>query len=292
MGRPQGTTMETKPDHNGNNRLFVRSRSGRQRMARVVSAVGVYSQPRSTALRIRILTWNIHKGIGGIDRRYRPERVTEVLRHHQPDIAFLQEVDEGAARSGFDRQVELFAEALSLRHTAFHAQHKLRTGPGHYGNAILSRWPLEDPHNVDLTLRFKKRRGSLCARCRIGRGKKRRSLALFNLHLGLAGFERSWQLRKFFESSSFQRLHHRTPVIVGGDLNDLWGSLGANVLEPLGFKRAGKLVSTYPAVYPVRPLDGIFLKGDVRSVRCATSRMELAAEASDHLPLVADLDLT
>ena len=47
-------------------------------------------------MRPRLLTWNIHKGIGGIDRRYRPDRIVEVIRHYEPDVVLLQEVDEGA----------------------------------------------------------------------------------------------------------------------------------------------------------------------------------------------------
>ena len=48
---------------------------------------------------LRVLTYNIHKCIGALDGRYRPERIAEVVRHHDPDIVFLQEVDQGARRS-------------------------------------------------------------------------------------------------------------------------------------------------------------------------------------------------
>ena len=50
-------------------------------------------------MRFRIVTYNIHKGIGGIDRRYRPERIAETLAHYEPDIVFMQEVDDGVPRS-------------------------------------------------------------------------------------------------------------------------------------------------------------------------------------------------
>ena len=43
-------------------------------------------------MRLRILTWNIHKGIGGVDRLYRINRVVDVLREELPDVALLQEV--------------------------------------------------------------------------------------------------------------------------------------------------------------------------------------------------------
>src|SRR5213078_512593 len=37
------------------------------------------------AMRLRVVTWNIHKGIGGVDRRYSLERTISVLASLQPD---------------------------------------------------------------------------------------------------------------------------------------------------------------------------------------------------------------
>ncbi|MHC4932056.1 MAG: endonuclease/exonuclease/phosphatase family protein, partial [Planctomycetota bacterium] len=79
-------------------------------------------------MRIRVLTWNIHKGIGGVDRRYRPERVIEVIRHYDPDVVLLQEVDEGVRRSRFDRQVDLIGDALDMRNRAYGPNVKVRKG--------------------------------------------------------------------------------------------------------------------------------------------------------------------
>ncbi|MGH7163773.1 MAG: endonuclease/exonuclease/phosphatase family protein [Planctomycetota bacterium] len=240
-------------------------------------------------MKLRVLTWNIHKGIGGIDRRYRPERIVELIATYAPDVALLQEVDDGAPRSDFHRQVDLLGDALGLRNRCFGPNVRLRRG--HYGNAILSRWPLFREGNLDLTIGPRKRRGALHARCRIRYGRRSRTLVVYNLHLGLAGFERGLQLRRFLASHPFAGLHPRTPILVGGDFNDLWGTLGPRLLEPAGFRRAGALLRTYPAFLPVRPLDGLFVRGDVTVRRCFRSRTELARTASDHLPLVAVLDL-
>jgi endonuclease/exonuclease/phosphatase family metal-dependent hydrolase len=242
-------------------------------------------------MRLRVMTWNIHKGIGGIDRRYRPHRIVDVIAHYGPDVVFLQEVDEGARRSEFHRQVDVLGDALGLRHRCFAPNVRLRLGPGHYGNAILSRWPLFDARNVDLTIAFKKRRGVLYTRCRVRKGRHSRTLALYNLHLGLAAYERKRQLRRFLASHPFAQLHDRTPILVGGDFNDLYGTLGRQLLEPAGFRRAGAPVHTYPAILPVRPLDGLYVRGDLVCHHCFSSRLELTREASDHLPLVADLEM-
>ncbi|MCA9561975.1 MAG: endonuclease/exonuclease/phosphatase family protein, partial [Myxococcales bacterium] len=147
-------------------------------------------------MEVTLLTWNIHKGIGGVDRRYRPDRVTDILAHYHPDFVLLQEVDEGAKRSSYHRQIDMIGEALGLRHRIYSVTHRLRS-EGHYGNAILSRWPLYDEHHLDLTIGTRKKRGAIFARARVRGRLGSRTVALYNLHLGLAGSERQRQLERF-----------------------------------------------------------------------------------------------
>jgi endonuclease/exonuclease/phosphatase family metal-dependent hydrolase len=241
-------------------------------------------------MRLRVVTWNIHKGIGGLDRRYAIERTIEVLRAIQPDLALLQEVTDNLPRTRFHDQAEMIAHAVEMRHWAFYPEHRFAIGG--YGNAILSRWPLSNIHHVDLTVGWRKKRGILQARARVRLPRGRwRSVIIQNLHLGLAGSERGQQLERFLASEPFARLHERTPIIVGGDLNDLWGTLGPRYLQTRGFERAGALVNTFPAALPARPLDGLFFRGDVHSIRAHVVRTKLTNVASDHLPLVADVEL-
>ena len=105
-------------------------------------------------MRTRILTYNIHKAIGGLDRRYRPERVRDTIAHYEPDIVCLQEVDEGARRSNGHRQVDILGDMIGLRHRTWWPNVRVRGG-GQYGNAILSRFHLTETDNIDLTGRAK-----------------------------------------------------------------------------------------------------------------------------------------
>ncbi len=236
-------------------------------------------------MQLRLVTYNIHKGIGGIDRHYRPQRVIEAIRHCSPDIVFLQEVDDGVPRSHRDRQVDMLGDALELPHRAFQANVKLKRG--HYGNAILSRFPLTDVHNLDLSIPLKKRRRALVAHCRVKQGSHTRTLLLFNVHLGLAGFERTIQLKRVLASKPLQHTRPDTGVIVAGDYNDVWGSLGGRVLEPAGFAAACMRRRTFPAVLPMRPLDRVYFRGLLELDHSFASRTAVARQASDHLPLVA-----
>lgn len=236
---------------------------------------------------IRVLTYNIHKAIGGIDRRYRPQRIIEAIQRQQPDIVFMQEVDDGVPRSNKDRQVEVFAEALDFKHYAF--QRNVHLKQGHYGNAILSRFPLSDVQDIDLTIPLKKRRRALVAHGRLTIGTHHRTILLANLHLGLAGFERKMQLKRLLESEVVSRTHQHTPTLIGGDFNDVWSSLGKRIMEPGGFQPVSHAIRTFPAAFPARPLDQIYFRGDVELDHAFACRSKIAKAASDHLPLVADL---
>jgi endonuclease/exonuclease/phosphatase family metal-dependent hydrolase len=238
--------------------------------------------------RLRVLTWNIHKGIGGIDRRYDLRRVIEVLTYYDADVMLLQEVAQNMPSLRGDDQVEKLAEALG-GHTAFHPEHQFRKGG--YGNLILSRWPVAETEHVDLTIGLRKRRGLIQAHVRVPCAGRSRTLILNNLHLGLAGSERGKQLERFVDSNPFTRVRERTPLVVGGDLNDLWGSLGPRYLIPKGLARAGRLHSTFPAAYPIRPLDGLFYRGDLVVRDAYVGRSRLARTAPDHLPIYADFDM-
>jgi endonuclease/exonuclease/phosphatase family metal-dependent hydrolase len=234
------------------------------------------------------MSWNIHKGVGGTDRRYDLGRTLEVIEHYAPDIALLQEVAQDIPSLRSDDQVARLVAATG-HHAAFHPEHRFRHGG--YGNLILSRFPLHDIRHLDLTIGWRKKRGVLQVHARIPIGEHVRSLVVHNLHLGLAGSERGQQLLRLLESELLSRLQHDTPTLIAGDLNDLWGSLGPRFLAPHGFARVGALTATFPAVFPLRPLDGMFVRGDLAVRHGEVSRMKLAAAASDHRPIVADFEI-
>ena len=242
-------------------------------------------------MRLKLLTYNIHKGIGGIDRRYRPERISAVLGHYDPDLVLLQEVDDGARRSQLDCQFELFGQALDMPHRAFFPNVRVRGG-GAYGNAVLSRFPIAAARNIDLTYPGRKHRSAVYAVLNVpgAHGGHSREVHLFNLHLGLAGFERSWQLSRFFADHPFAGLAQRTPVIVGGDFNDVWGRLGRTFFEPAGFQVPQRPACTFPAWAPVRALDAVYTRGNLRVLHLFRSHLREARFASDHLPLYAELE--
>ena len=111
-------------------------------------------------MRLRLITWNVHKCIGGLDRRYDPERVRSLIAHYQPDVVMLQEVDSGVTRSKKDKQCDLLGDELGLPHRTWFPNVEVRGG-GQYGNAVLSRYPIIESTNIDLTHKWKKPRSAL-----------------------------------------------------------------------------------------------------------------------------------
>lgn len=239
-------------------------------------------------MRFRVITYNIHKGIGGVDRRYRPERIIDTLCRYEGDIVVLQEVDDDVPRSRHHRQVDEIGDALGLHHRAY--QHNVSLKQGHYGNAILSRFRLSRRENIELTVPMKKRRRALAARCHI-QGKHSHSMLIITCHLGLAGYERLMQLQKLHESPVLKYVHHDTPVIVAGDYNDVWGTLGRRAMQPHGYVPVGRKIRTFPAIMPVRELDQIYYRGKLDFLHSYAGHSDLARQASDHLPLIADFEL-
>ena len=235
-------------------------------------------------MELRVATYNIHKCIGGIDRRYRPERVLSVLQAAGADVVLLQEVDDLVPRSNWDRQVDLLGDALGFAHRAYFPNVRVRSG--HYGNAVLSRRPIRSACNIDLTLGWRKPRSALHVEIEaVGGGPP---VHLFNVHLGLSERERRWQVDRLL-AGPFSELGSRAPVIVGGDLNDVFGTVRRRLLQAGGFE-ARPIPRTFPAFAPARALDGIYVRGArLEAVRRVETRS--VRTASDHIPLVAHVGL-
>ncbi|MBL8750936.1 MAG: endonuclease/exonuclease/phosphatase family protein [Planctomycetes bacterium] len=244
------------------------------------------------SLTLRVVSWNVHKCTGGLDRRYDPGRIASVLAGAKADVVLLQEVAQNGRWYREERQVDVLGDALGFAHRSYFVN--VRFGPrrGEYGNAILSRWPIASTENLDVTLPTKKARSVLHAELRlpIADGHTR-TLHVFNLHLGLGEAERREQLRRLLAFRHLHTMHAHTPAVVAGDFNDVWGTLGKHLLVPAGFRGPVRPMRTFPAWAPVRALDSLYVRGDVEVGRLERVRTAATRRASDHLPLLADLEV-
>jgi endonuclease/exonuclease/phosphatase family metal-dependent hydrolase len=236
---------------------------------------------------MRVLSYNIHKGIGGRDRLYRLERVMEVIEQENPDLICLQEVDQGVPRSGHHDQPAVLADHFKAAETLYQLNVPLKVGG--YGNLVLSRWPFERRHQLSLRLRSKKPRGAQVVVIRTPEGPMR----LVNWHLGLADGERQWQVRHLLGHKLFREADE-LPTLLIGDTNDWRNRLGTTVFNGSGFVQVTAPVSrfrSFPAYLAVGSLDKAYCRGPLRVRQARVVRTPMSRVASDHLPLVIDFHL-
>lgn len=97
------------------------------------------SRDPEAARTLRVLTYNIHHG-EGTDGRFDYERLARVINELSPDLVALQEVDQSTDRASGVDQAALLGELCKM-HCVFGQAMPYQNG--HYGEAILSRFPIE-----------------------------------------------------------------------------------------------------------------------------------------------------
>ncbi|MBC6405685.1 MAG: endonuclease/exonuclease/phosphatase family protein [Rhodospirillales bacterium] len=234
-------------------------------------------------MQIRTLTHNIHKGVSYYSNRRILSGLREEIRATQADFVFLQEICGGSVGEPHPQQDYLAEAVWSERVYGRNAVHK----KGHHGNAILSKFLVEENHNEDISLDRWERRGLLHAVARLPDGGR---LHLFCLHLNLLHDDRRKQARQVI-----QRLQHRLKPddrsILAGDFNDWRSQLSRELESEAGFKDAalealGEHPRTYPSFLPILRLDRIFFRNLTLLDFSVLNDMRWR-RLSDHLPLTA-----
>ncbi|MFP4603393.1 MAG: endonuclease/exonuclease/phosphatase family protein, partial [Halochromatium sp.] len=144
----------------------------------------------AASVRIVVTTYNIHRAVGG-DRRCDPLRIAETIAALDADIVALQEV-ETPARS---------EPLLLLRRLSEHGYrallgHTMRRGPHHYGNLLLTRFPISGHRLLDLSQPGCEPRGLIDARLVLGAEPASPILRCLATHLGLRARERQRQIAR------------------------------------------------------------------------------------------------
>jgi endonuclease/exonuclease/phosphatase family metal-dependent hydrolase len=226
-----------------------------------------------TASIIRLLTWNIHGGVGR-DGRHDLERVVALIKSHAPDVIALQEVDSRRSRQR-EPAFEFLKQALGEHCVEARAV----TAPdGDYGHIVISRWPLAKTclHDISITGREPRRAIETMVQTEHG------PLHLVAVHLGLAFHERRRQARVLAEIANAAP---ETSVLLG-DLNDwIWrGAVNAALLKRFPGRTWHR---TFPSFCPLARLDRIYCRPAAALVGSWTD--PAARLASDHLPVIAEI---
>ncbi|MGA9827463.1 MAG: endonuclease/exonuclease/phosphatase family protein, partial [Rhodanobacteraceae bacterium] len=212
----------------------------------------------------------------GSDRRFDVARIADVIAETGADLVALQELESRA--HGLHMLDEL------QRRSGYQAiaGSTLSSADVEFGNGVLSRCPVTTVRRIDLNFGRREPRGALdldidCSGT---------ALRLVATHLGLRPAERRDQVQRLLASVR----DAERPTVLIGDLNEwfFWG-------RPLRWLHAhfgeSPACATFPSRYPLLALDRIWTAPRRALADIRVHASSLAKAASDHLPLVAQLDL-
>jgi endonuclease/exonuclease/phosphatase family metal-dependent hydrolase len=237
---------------------------------------------------MRVATYNIHKCVG-MDRRYSPERIVDVLREVDADVIGLQEVLCHSRLQKRDHQAEFIAEELGMEYCL--GENRQING-GEYGNVILSRLPIRDHTNYDISIRKYEPRGCLRAEILPNGGAP---IHFINVHMGTSFFERRLQVHKMLADHVLDHPELVGRRIVAGDFNEWVSGLATRLFRSnfqcVDAKMHLGRARTFPGLLPLVHLDHVYFDEGFRLKTARLHRSRTALVASDHLPVVAEFDI-
>ncbi|HEV8589863.1 MAG TPA: endonuclease/exonuclease/phosphatase family protein [Pyrinomonadaceae bacterium] len=248
------------------------------------SAARVVWPPASNTKTIRVMTYNIHVGVG-MDKKLDLQRIAGVINRQHPDLVGLQEVDRGVERT---QRIDEIAELAKLTKMDYAFAFNLKYQGGQYGVAILSKLPImATEHRLYQNTREAERRGFIRAEVRIDG----RIVNFVTTHL-----DYQYEDGRVFEAQQLLRAMAdvKGPLIVVGDFNDVptggaYKSVTDQFEDAWTTNRAADQGFSYPSDKPAKRIDYIFTRrtDGIKAKRAWV----INTLASDHLPVVADLEI-
>lgn len=245
-------------------------------------------------MKLRILSYNIHKGFTIGNRDFILEQIRLALREMNADILFLQEVlgdhqDKKCRIPDWKTAVQF--EYLADTVWPHFAYGKNAVYPeGHHGNAILSKYPIMDWTNHVISTNRYEHRGLLKAKIQIP--ETGQEIVLANAHLNLLQGGRDLQADMIIKH---MKTDEGLPWVLVGDFNDWNKKVSPRIEHHLGAKEVfkflhGKYPPTFPSFMPTLSLDRIFVHSltPITAIALTDSHWK---NLSDHLPLYVEIDL-
>jgi len=247
-------------------------------------------------MRLRVLSYNIHKGFTAGRSRYVLDRMKRSIEDSRADLVLLQEVLGRHAKHASrisdwpsSSQFEFLADRV-WPHFAY-GKNVVYTD-GHHGNAILSKYPITFWENIDVSTYRLEQRGILHAAIDVPTCKE--PVHAICLHFGLFERHRGAQIAMLAE-----RIRRKIPaaaaLVVGGDFNDWREQAGLDSDTTLGlqevfFEMTGRHARTFPAFAPFLPLDRIYSRGFV-PVSAEVLHGAHWDDLSDHAPILVEIEI-
>jgi endonuclease/exonuclease/phosphatase family metal-dependent hydrolase len=225
----------------------------------------------------RVATYNVHRCVG-LDRRRDAARIASVVHELRADILGLQEVDNRSDGIRESAQMDFLAQETGYGAVSGPT---IKLSNGHYGNVLLTRWPVLESREIDLCFSCREPRGAIEAILDVRAHRVR----VIVTHLGLAGEERRYQIGRLVN-------------LVGRDIHPLTVLLGdVNEWFPMswGLRQVHRILGKSPALWsfpsrcPFLALDRIWVRPREAMEKIWVHATKVSRLASDHLPVVAEI---
>ena len=249
-------------------------------------------------MRFTVATYNIHKGFTQLNRRMviheLRDRSARALRRHPVSAGGRRRPPRHAAR-----HVDWPTEAAARIHRRHRSGTRSRTAGrrssrhGHHGNAMLSRYPIVEQENLDISAHAFESRGLPPLRDRARSEARRRCTASMSTS-GLFERGRHWQIQALCETIARRcrgcaaRDRRRTST-TGATRRTGCSSRSSASYEVFEAVR-GRPARTFPSVMPVFRLDRIYARGLSIRRRARPLRVPRGRHISDHAALAATFD--
>lgn len=236
----------------------------------------------SDPLTFRVMSYNIHHGEGN-DGKIDLEGIARLIKDQGADLVGLQEVDKGVARSA---RRDMPGELAGLTEMSAFFNSNLEHQGGEYGNAALSRFPIESKANTHFKRVGESEPRGLLQTVVTIRGQK---IVFMTTHLDFrpADGERLQNVEEIFRVAE---TYSPLPVILCGDFNDTPGSR-VHLRMKERFRDAWESAGqgdgfTFSSGQPRRRIDYVWFSkaADLEASRAWV----VSSPASDHMPLLVE----
>ena len=234
-------------------------------------------------VRLRVLCYNIHHA-EGVDGKLDLPRIARVILSVKPDLVALQEVDQNTKRTGKVDQVAELSRLTKMKSTF---GSNIDFQGGHYGNVILSRFPIIQKKNFHLpNIDAGEQRGVLKSAIKVSED---RSVFFLATHLDhrRPGEERLASA-KFI--NQMIGISDTDPAILAGDFNDVPDSPTLKEIGKLWLRTNTDVAPTIPVAKPTRQIDYILVRPKKRW-KLIESKVLGEEVASDHRAIFSVIEL-
>lgn len=240
---------------------------------------------------MRIVSWNIHKGVMGAGplRSLKIHGLSDAVQAMQADVVCLQEVRHFNLREQrYFSDWPQHCQSEVLAPDSYRAVYRTNavTRHGEHGNALVTRYPVQGVFHQDMSDHRLEQRGLLHVVLQVPCSGGGQPVHVLVVHLGLI---RGSRLRQMAQLQRYVQQHIPADeqLLIAGDFNTSetarkWAT------DAMGMQVQTRLTPTFPARLPLLQFDHIFWRyGRLRMVQVQQRRPWTAL--SDHLPLLLDL---